>query len=142
MKTNCSVFLIDNDKDEEMLFNDIIDHYNLPFTVHHFSTLEQMKSYLKTGDLPDGIILNVSPWQKGWVEWLKEVKNDPSFANIPVILYCINFNYEMENLQSLPSIFCHYQKPTTGKGFIDILQKIQDCTNEGQLKKVKETMQH
>jgi hypothetical protein len=141
MKTNCTVFLIDNDEDEVLLFNDIIDHYSLPFTVQHFSTLEKTKAHLKAGNLPDGVILNVGPRQKGWVEWLKEVKHNKSFENIPVILYCINISYEIEKLQALPAIFCHYQKPTTGKGFIDILEKIKNSATSEKLQMARETMQ-
>ena len=141
MKTSCNVFLIDNDEDEAVFFSDIINHYSLPFTLQHFTNLEETKEHLKAGVLPDGVILNVGERQNGWVEWLKEVKHDRSFKNIPVILYCINITYEIEKLQALPTIFCHYQKPTTGKGFIAILEKIKNCATSGKLEWVRETIE-
>jgi CheY-like chemotaxis protein len=83
-----SVFLIDDDKDDQFLFK--IAVAELDPTIQHdgaYDGIEGLNKLKKLQQLPDLIFLDLNmPVMHGF-ECLKEIKEDPKLRHIPIVIY-------------------------------------------------------
>lgn len=81
------IVLVDDDSDENYLFNEALEaaglHQNLLLTLGG----NQLMSMLKDGAKPNLIFLDLNMPYKDGLETLKEIKTNPDFADIKIVIY-------------------------------------------------------
>lgn len=84
------ILLAEDDSDDQKLFLDFLDNRNdlfiLPIVENGARLLEVMGS-MPPEELPDLIILDQNMPQKNGLQTLDELKSNPAYHSIPVVIY-------------------------------------------------------
>jgi CheY-like chemotaxis protein len=84
------ILLAEDDSDDQKLFLDFLDNrddlFILPIVENGARLLEVMDS-MPPEELPDLIILDQNMPQKNGLQTLEELKSNPAYQSIPVVIY-------------------------------------------------------
>lgn len=123
---NNLVLLADDDCDDRELFTDVVSEISAAI---HVTTVEnglQLMSHLhETGAaLPSVIFLDLNMPGKSSRECLVEIKNNPRFNDIPVVIYSTSVN--KKDIQETHGIGAnlYVPKPNSFKGLIAVITKV------------------
>jgi CheY-like chemotaxis protein len=98
-----SIFLVDDDIEDQEIFMEAISQIDTPFELKTFSSAEELLSNL-ISDLTNPEVIFLDLYMPGidGEECLKEIRSNDNFANIPIIVYSTEFNLDrIEHLFSL-----------------------------------------
>lgn len=108
-----NVLLIDDDVDDHEIFLEAVKEIDASVKCSSIYDGEKALEALKdnTINLPDLIILDTNMPKLNGRQMLSELKNSPSLAHIPVVMYSTSFSdREVQELKSLGAVY-HLKKP-------------------------------
>jgi CheY-like chemotaxis protein len=132
MNTPCKIMLVDDDKDDQMIFLSAVGEISALIDCNCFDDAEQGLRVLQTNNesQPDCIFLDLNlPLMHGF-EFLKSLKNssNTNINNIPVIIYSTSSRHTDKVKAQELGAFNFFSKPTSyselKKGITDILKGI------------------
>lgn len=113
--TTRHILLADDDKDDSMLFQDILDE--LPLSTHLTTVFdgEQLMQLLnKTKDyLPDILFLDLNMPRKNGFECLSEIRNNEKLKQLSVIIFSTSCQLEIVNLLYKNGAQFYIRKPNS-----------------------------
>ncbi len=86
-KVHLNIIFADDDSDEMYLFNEAIEHAGLSITLTNASNGNQLYEFLQKTELPDLVFLDINMPYKDGLESLKEIRNNPSYKDLRIIIY-------------------------------------------------------
>lgn len=123
MQTPLSCFLIDDDPDDQEIFKLAISDIEYPviclFAQDGAEALEKLESSDK---LPAIVFLDLNMPRMNGKIFLKLFKEDPRFAQVPVVIYSTYFNKQIEQEMIELGADGYIEKPPSVK---DLTQKLQ-----------------
>ncbi|AWG21684.1 hypothetical protein FFWV33_09110 [Flavobacterium faecale] len=90
--SNLSIFYADDDEDDIMFFNDAVDsvatsHTNI-IELHIHKNGENLVEGIMNNKFKNGVVfLDVNMPKKSGLELLKEIRNEPTIYQVPVVMY-------------------------------------------------------
>jgi CheY-like chemotaxis protein len=109
-----TLFIIDDDEDDQLFINEAMKDLNIPFNCFYASNGEAALRQLKdeTIPLPDFIFLDLNMPKLNGKECLIEIKKLPRYSNVPLIIYTTSSN--QKDKQEIMQLGAHYflTKPT------------------------------
>ncbi|MEO9891042.1 response regulator [Aurantibacter sp.] len=124
--TNPLIFLVDDDQDDQQLFSEALEATKLESSILTFNNGVDLMANLHnpTTELPDLIFLDLNMPLMNGVECLDDIKREPRFSDIHVVIYSGYFDEaEVKLLQSKGAAF-YLQKP---QSFKELIFKIENC---------------
>jgi CheY-like chemotaxis protein len=91
------VLFVDDDSDESYLFNEALEHAKLNIRLSRASNGNDLLSFLHSQPAPDLVIMDINMPYKDGVEALTEIRKEPRFNNIPLIIYSTSNNKDRIN---------------------------------------------
>ena len=83
------VLFVDDDSDESYLFNEALEQSGLPIQLGRAHDGNQLLQVLKTGSLPDIILVDLNMPYKDGLEALREIRSNHEYEKIFIIIYSI-----------------------------------------------------
>ena len=89
MTKTSTIFLADDDEDDRELFKLAIDQISVPTKLDTFKNgVELIKALRESGtNLPDILFLDLNMPNKGGLECLNEINQDPGLRGVTVVIY-------------------------------------------------------
>ena len=118
------ILLADDDKDDILIFGQILDE--LPLSTHlvTVSNGEQLMQLLnKQEPLPDILFLDLNMPRKNGVECLLEIKRTEKLKMLPVIFFSTSYEPETVNLVYKKGAQYYIRKPNSFEGFSKIIHQ-------------------
>lgn len=86
------ILLADDDNDDCILFRDALEELDAPTNLTTVCDGEELLDYLKkTKEAPDVLFLDLNMPRKNGYECLKEIKQNDSLKNLPVVIISTSF---------------------------------------------------
>ena len=119
-------FLIDDDADDTLLFQDVLAELELPIRFNSaINGLDALKRLRKEhGNLPDVIFLDLNMPVMDGKECLAHLKADPQLSHVPVIMYTTSSQSKDIEETLMSGAVCFITKPTSLKALREILVAI------------------
>lgn len=117
--------LADDDDDDRLFFEKAVTRLNLPTRYSFAEDGEELMVFLKNNieDLPDVVFLDLNMPRKKGDECLREIKQHPKMANMPVIIYSTSQHEDVANV--LYEFGAHYYVRKPGYYMLEkVLQHI------------------
>jgi DNA-binding response OmpR family regulator len=109
-----TLFIIDDDEDDQLFINEAMKDLNIPFECFYANNGEVALKQLKdeTVPLPDFIFLDLNMPRLNGKECLIEIKKLPKYSGVPLIIYTTSSN--QKDKQEIMQLGAHYflTKPT------------------------------
>ena len=86
------VLFVDDDSDESYLFNEALEHAGLNIQLSRAADGNDLLSFLHKEAAPDLVFMDINMPYKDGVEALTEIRKDPNFNDIPVVIYSTSNN--------------------------------------------------
>lgn len=125
MKKTSLIFLVDDDPDDLMLFNDAINEIDGSIQVITATNGVDALAKLKAGidPQPDYIFVDLNMPLMNGIQCLQEIKKLPAIAHIPVIIYSTS-SYERDIQQTINNgAFQYMVKPFSFQELCNQLRK-------------------
>jgi CheY-like chemotaxis protein len=107
-----NILLADDDKDDCLLFQDVLDDLMLPTCLWIVRNGEELMTFLnKTPELPQILFLDLNMPRKNGFECLKEIKQNERLKDVPVIIFSTSFDPEIVNLLHKNGARFYIRKP-------------------------------
>ena len=90
-KSPASILLVDDDKDDYEIFSEIVREINADTKVLYLQDSGDMDSFL-VPPLPEIILLDFNMPKLDGMEYLKKIRSNKAFDDIPVIIYSVFFD--------------------------------------------------
>lgn len=120
-----NVLFVDDDSDESYLFNEALEQAGLTITLNRATNGNNLISYLHTNQtIPDLVIMDINMPYKDGVEALTEIRNDPRFAKLPLVIYSTNKNEKSINSCYEKGANLFVIKPNDFDGMLRVVKKI------------------
>ncbi len=84
------VLFVDDDSDESYLFNEALEQSELPIILTRAHDGNQLLTELKTGRVPDIILIDINMPYKDGIEALEDIRENDAYKNIFIIIYSIS----------------------------------------------------
>lgn len=123
-----SIILVDDDSDESYLFNEAIEHAGLSIVLKSIPNGNQLYDYLQNNATPDLIFLDINMPYKDGLESLKEIRNNPAYADLRIIIYSTSKLREMVKACYIAGADLFVVKPEDFDGMVKVVHKV--CTND------------
>lgn len=81
-----NVIIADDDSDDQMLVREVIEDFEFPVNTIVLSDGLQLMHSLKSGILPDLVLLDLNMPYKNGIECLTEIRADETTRNLPVVI--------------------------------------------------------
>ncbi len=96
MNSHINLVLADDDKDDCMLFGEIMDEFHLPVNLTVINDSEELMLHLTNQDavLPHAVFLDLNMPKKNGFECLAEIKAHQDLGHLPVFIYSTSFDPE------------------------------------------------
>ena len=135
LNKNATILMADDDPDDFFLVKDALKESGLPGDVQLVADGEELMDYLyrrgkffnlENMPLPCLILLDLNMPKKDGLEALTEIKKDPHFRRIPIVVFTTSGSED--------DIFCSYElgassfitKPTSFDELVEVLKKLGD----------------
>jgi CheY-like chemotaxis protein len=119
-----NILLVDDDKDDRLLFEIALEEIPLSTSLTTFKDGEQLMLHLENVStyLPDVLFLDLNMPRKTGFEYLHEIKNHPLLKRIPVIIF--STSYDEDKALQLYESGAHYYicKPADFNDFKMVVQ--------------------
>jgi CheY-like chemotaxis protein len=125
------ILLAEDDSDDQKLFVDFLQNRNdiliLPIVENGARLLELMQT-LSSDEFPDLIILDQNMPQKNGLQTLEELKSNPHFSSIPVVLYSTYADAMLTRKAKEKGAQLVAMKPLNQQGYHDMMDtSLQYC---------------
>lgn len=125
MKTSL-IFVVDDDQDDLMLFQDAMNEIDPTIRIetagNGVDALKKLNGELQ--EEPDYIFIDLNMPLMNGVQCLQEIKKNPAFTHIPVIIYSTS-SYERDIMQTINNGAFHYiVKPFSFQELCDKLRRV------------------
>src|SRR6185369_7768232 len=82
-----SILMLEHDNDDRYITQAIIDEHNFPIRLYFVNNSDELISYLeKARELPSLILLNQHSVPLNAVEILRQIKANPGYNHVPVVV--------------------------------------------------------
>jgi CheY-like chemotaxis protein len=109
-----TLFIIDDDEDDQLFLHEAIRDLNIPIACYYANNGELALQQLKMEEIPvpDFIFLDLNMPKLNGKECLIEIKKLPQYAHVPIIIYTTSSN--QKDMQEIMELGAHYflTKPT------------------------------
>ena len=95
-----SIFLTDDDPDDQMLFQEALAEADNSITYSFASDGVDALAKLDIGPIPDLLFLDVNMPRMNGIECLLEIRKSEKLKNIPVVMYSTSSYYKQECIES------------------------------------------
>jgi DNA-binding response OmpR family regulator len=114
MNKTRTLFIIDDDEDDQLFINEAMKDLNIPFECFYANNGETALKHLKdeTVPFPDFIFLDLNMPKLNGKECLIEIKKLSKYSTVPLIIYTTSSN--QKDKQEIMQLGAHYflTKPT------------------------------
>jgi CheY-like chemotaxis protein len=117
-------FLLDDDKDEAEIYNEIINESKLPIELHHFSKGPQMFDHLQKNRPPHIFIVDLNLPGLSGVESIRRLKKDELYKNIPVVICTSILSHEKLEEGISAGAARYFLKPYNFSGYKSLLEEL------------------
>ena len=118
------VLFVDDDSDESYLFNEALEQSGLPIQLGRAHDGNQLLQVLKTGTLPDIILVDLNMPYKDGLEALREIRSNPEYKNIFIIIYSITGDKNSIRLAYDIGADLYLIKPEDFEGMLSVVKKV------------------
>jgi len=119
-----TVLFVDDDADEFYLFNEALEQTSLSVNMVRAKDGRQLLNLLTTQSLPDVIFMDLNMPYKDGTETLFEVKENPNFQHIPVIIFSTSNNPAQINRCYENKATYYVVKPETFDDITKVVKKV------------------
>ncbi len=125
--------MVDDDPDDCMLVQDALAEIGVPHTLEFAENGEELFEYLErrgrfaaraNGRLPDLILLDLQMPRKNGCESLKQLKAEPAWRRIPVVVLTTSTAAEDISRAYEMGVSSYVTKPTTYRTLVDAIRLI------------------
>ena len=128
IKQNLSIILVDDDSDESYLFNEALEHSGLSIQLSNAHNGNQLYEYLEKNTLPDLVFLDINMPHKDGMETLKEIRNNPLYKQLRVVIYSTSKMRDMVKACYNAGADLFVVKPEDFDGMVKVVHKV--CTKD------------
>ena len=90
-----SIFLVDDDKDDQEIFTEALKNINSSVDLTIFNSAKEIMKAMQLNDnMPDIIFLDLYMPVRDEEECLMDIRENPLFDNIPVVIYSTEFDVD------------------------------------------------
>ena len=123
-----NIVLVDDDADELYLFNEALEHSGLHFNLTNALNGNQLNEYLLNSLSPDLIFLDINMPYKDGLESLKDIRNNPVFNNLRIVIYSTSKIHDMVKACYNAGADLFVVKPEDFDGMVKVVHKV--CTKD------------
>lgn len=121
------VLFVDDDSDESYLFNEALEQAGLNIYLTRANDGNGLIASLVSNEaLPDLVIMDINMPYKNGVEALTEIRSNPKFQRLPLVIYSTNKNEKSINDCFAKGANLFVVKPNDFDGMLKVVKKI--CT--------------
>ena len=126
MNKTSTIFLADDDEDDRALFELAISQISVPTQLHMFKNGVALITALRAPkiNLPDILFLDLNMPNKGGLECLNEIKEDPGLKEITVVIYSTSSSEKDIEATFLAGANIYINKPADFYILKSILKKV------------------
>ena len=118
-----SIWLADDDKDDNMLFQDVLAELSLNTKLTNIQNGEQLMMELKERKkLPDVLFLDLNMPRKNGFDCLREIKKDENLNKLPVIVFSTSYEIELINQLYETGALYYIRKPNKFEELKDLIK--------------------
>lgn len=121
-----TVLLVDDDSEESYLFNEALEHANLNIHLSRAHDGNDLISYLVNKPTPDLVFMDINMPYKDGLEALTEIRSNPKFKNLPLIIYSTTKNEDSINACYEKGADMFVIKPNDFDELMQVVKKV--CT--------------
>src|SRR3954454_17898792 len=121
-----NVLLVDDDSDESYLFNEALEHAGLNIFLSRANNGNDLIDYLLNEARPDLVFIDINMPYKDGVEALGEIRANPEFKNLPLIIYSTTKNEVSINTCYEKGATLFVIKPDNFDEMVKVVKKV--CT--------------
>ena len=120
------VLLADDDKDDQELFEEALDHTTVPAELTTADNGQELMDHLHDASIPnpDIIFLDINMPIKNGKECLEEIKSDDNLKDIPCVVYSTSNNEDDINDTYKTGANLYVTKPNSFSKMVSILKHI------------------
>lgn len=120
------VLLVDDDSDESYLFNEALEHAGLNIRLSRANNGNHLLSFLLSEPTPDLVFMDINMPYKDGVEALAEIRKNPRFETLPLVIYSTTNNENSINACYKKGANLFVIKPNNFDGMVKVVKKV--CT--------------
>lgn len=94
---NLNVLFVDDDTEESYLFNEALEHAHLNINLSRANDGNDLIHYLMNQPTPDLVFMDINMPYKDGLEALTEIRSNPKFKSLPLIIYSTTKNEQSIN---------------------------------------------
>jgi CheY-like chemotaxis protein len=121
-----NVLLVDDDSEESYLFNEALEHAHLHINLSRATDGNDLMAYLGNRPTPDLVFMDINMPYKDGLEALNEIRVNPKFKNLPLIIYSTTKNEDRINACYEKGADMFVIKPDDFDELMQVVKKI--CT--------------
>ena len=123
-KSPLHILFADDDSDETYLFNEALEHCHLEVVLSFANNGNNLLSILKSGALPDLVIMDINMPHKDGLEALAEIRTFPEFVLLPLIIYSTTTDAAIIDASYNKGASLFVVKPNNFDGMMKVVKKI------------------
>ena len=118
------ILFTDDDSDESYLFNEALEHSGLDVVLSYANDGNSLLSFLKCNPLPDVVVIDINMPHKDGLEALAEIRNQPEFSTLPLIIYSTTTNKNIIDSSYQKGANLFVVKPDNFDGMVTVVKKL------------------
>lgn len=123
---NLNVLLVDDDSEESYLFNEALEHGHLNIRLSRANDGNDLIAYLLNKPAPDLVFMDINMPYKDGLEALTEIRSNPKFNTLPLIIYSTTKNEDSINACYEKGANMFVIKPNDFDEMVQVVRKV--CT--------------
>jgi len=128
-----TILLVDDDPEDRDILLDALDTLNakdvISFAENGEEALALLNRYGQVGKIPNVIVLDLNMPRMGGTQTLQQLKKDPRYKHIPVIIYSTSINPLEKEECMLIGAHSYIIKPASFKESLDVAQYLISLSN-------------
>lgn len=118
------VLFVDDDSDESYLFNEALEQSGIAFQLSKARDGNDLLAFLHNNPLPDIVLIDLNMPHKDGLEALADIRSNPSFNNLPLIIYSTTSTPLFIELCYEKGANLFVVKPNRFDGMVNVVKKI------------------
>jgi CheY-like chemotaxis protein len=121
-----TLVLIDNNKDDLLFIKEALASIDSDIQCLSFVYSEEAMNAMmsKILDGPDAVFMNLNMPRRNGIQCLMELRSNPAFENLPVVLYAPRITVDVLELLKGSGVTTAFEKPNTMLGWKKIMQEM------------------
>lgn len=121
-----NLLFVDDDSDESYLFNEALEHAGLKINLSRAVDGNHLLSVLLNEPTPDLVFIDINMPYKDGVEALTEIRKNPKFKNLPLVIYSTTKNENHIDQCYSKGADLFVIKPNNFDGMVKVVKRV--CT--------------